>query len=135
MNLDLDSTNHSGDLLIRIETASVGYGSKQIYNALNAELRYRDRVALMGTNGSGKSTLFKRVCDELKPVSGVIRLGENVSIGFMQQETASFDGASTPLSYIRLATDISDTEARDILHYFLKQGRLGIHPYFRVELR
>ena len=82
----------------------------------------RDRVALMGANGSGKSTLFKLICDELKPVSGVIKLGENVSIGFMQQETPSFDGASTPLSYIRLATDISDTEARNILHYFLFQG-------------
>ena len=84
MNLDLDSTNHSGDLLIRIENASVGYGSEQIHNAFNDELRYRDRVALMGTNGSGKSTLFKLICDELKPVSGVIRLGANVSIRFMQ---------------------------------------------------
>jgi len=122
MKLDLDSTNRSGDMLIKIENASVGYGFKEIYHSLNAELRHGERVALMGANGSGKSTLFKLICDELKPVSGAIRLGTNVSIGFMSQETPSFDGARTTLSFIRMVTDISDTEARNFLHYFLFQG-------------
>lgn len=122
MKLDLDSTNRSGDMLIKIEDASVGYGSVQIFNSLDAELRFGERVALTGANGSGKSTLFKLICDELKPISGAIRLGTNVSIGLMPQETPSFDDATTPLAYIRSVTDISDTEARNFLHYFLFQG-------------
>ena len=122
MKLDLDSTNRSGDMLIKIEDAAIGYDSKQIYSSLDAELRFGERVALMGANGSGKSTLFKLICDELKPTSGAIRLGANVSIGFMPQETPLFKGASTPLSYIREVTDISDTEARNFLHYFLFKG-------------
>jgi ATP-binding cassette subfamily F protein 3 len=48
MKLDLDSANRSGDLLIKIEQAVVGYSTEPIYSALDLELRFGERIALMG---------------------------------------------------------------------------------------
>lgn len=122
MKLDLDAANRSGDLLISIEGATVGYGSTTIYESLSAELRHGERIALMGANGSGKSTLFRLMLGELEPTLGTLRFGTGVSIGYMPQENPVFGESDTPLSYIRSVTDISETGARNFLHYFLFQG-------------
>ena len=122
MKLDLDSANRSGDLLIKIEQAVVGYSTEPIYSALDLELRFGERIALMGGNGAGKSTLFKLFTEELKPNSGSIRIGTGVTVGYMPQETQNFGDSQTPLEFIRAVTDITDTEARNFLHFFLFQG-------------
>jgi ATP-binding cassette subfamily F protein 3 len=122
MRLDLDSAKRSGDMLVKIERAAVGYGSEPIYTPLDVELRYGERIALMGASGSGKSTLFKLLLGELTPLEGSLRLGTGVRVGYMPQESPSFSAGATPLSYIRSLTDIPHTEARNFLHFFLFQG-------------
>jgi ATP-binding cassette subfamily F protein 3 len=122
MKLDLAASKRSGDLLVRIESANAGYGSMPIFESLDLELRFGERIALMGANGSGKSTLFKLFLHQLEPTSGSVRIGFGVTIGYMPQESHVFDEGASPLSYIQSAADISDTEARNFLHYFLFQG-------------
>jgi ATP-binding cassette subfamily F protein 3 len=122
MKLDLDSANRSGDMVAKIENAVVGYARKPVYESFVAELRHGERIALMGANGAGKSTLFKLLRGEIVPSGGTFRLGTGVMIGYMPQESPSFESESTPLSYIRSVTDIPETEARNFLHYFLFQG-------------
>ena len=122
MKLDLDSARRSGDLLVSIQNAAFGHDGIPIFESLSAELRHGQRVALMGANGSGKSTLFRLVMGELDPVSGSLRIGTGVSMGYMPQEHPVFNNSDTPLSYIRSVTDISETEARNFLHCFLFQG-------------
>ena len=122
MKLDLDSARRSGDLLVSIQDAGFGHDGIPIFESLSAELRHGQRVALMGANGSGKSTLFRLVMGELDPVSGSLRIGTGVSMGYMPQEHPVFNNSDTPLSYIRSVTDISETEARNFLHCFLFQG-------------
>ena len=122
MKLELDSANRSGDLLIKLDQATVGYDSSPIYDSLDAELRFGERIALMGANGSGKSTLFKLFRNELELGSGSMQLGTGVTVGYMPQESQDFGGSRTPLAFIRSVTDITDTEARNFLHFFLFQG-------------
>lgn len=122
MRLDLDPAQRSGDLLISIENARVGYESKVIYESLTAELRHGERIALMGPNGSGKSTLFKLLQGELQESAGTVKFGTGVTVGYMPQESPRFDESATPLSYIRTVANIPETEARNFLHFFLFQG-------------
>jgi len=128
MKIDFDSANRSGDLLIKVENATVGYDADPVYNSLNAELRYGERIALMGANGSGKSTLFKLFQGELKPTVGNLRIGTGVTVGYMSQDLHNFESGATPLSYISSVADISDTEARNFLHFFLFQGDAVFTP-------
>jgi len=45
----------------------------------------KDKIAIVGKNGSGKSTLLKILIGEEKPDSGIIKIGENVKIGYLDQ--------------------------------------------------
>ena len=46
-----------------------------------------DRVGIIGPNGSGKSTLLDLIAGKILPTSGVIKLGETVHIGYLDQHT------------------------------------------------
>ena len=44
------------------------------------------RIALVGANGIGKTTLLKSILGLIKPYSGEVELGENLEIGYYEQE-------------------------------------------------
>ncbi|MBN4064150.1 ABC-F family ATP-binding cassette domain-containing protein [Dehalococcoides mccartyi] len=133
MKLDLNSVSRSGDLLIRADSVRAGYDRHTVYESLDVELRYGERIALMGSNGSGKSTLFKLIRADITPSGGTLKIGTGVSIGYMPQDSHSFDPGITPLTYIKSVTDIPDTEARNFLHYFLFQGDDVFTPVDRLS--
>ena len=46
------------------------------------------KIALVGANGIGKTTLLKSILGLIKPLSGSVELGENLQIGYFEQESA-----------------------------------------------
>ena len=52
---------------------------------LDREIRWADRVALIGLNGAGKSTLLDGLLGRLAPVEGRVRLGSGVVVGELGQ--------------------------------------------------
>ena len=46
-----------------------------------------DRVGIIGPNGSGKSTLLDLIARRKIPIEGEIRLGETISLGYLDQQT------------------------------------------------
>lgn len=63
----------------------IGY-EEPLSSPLNIELERGQKVALTGANGIGKTTLIKSVMGLVKPISGECELGENLSIGYFEQE-------------------------------------------------
>jgi ATPase subunit of ABC transporter with duplicated ATPase domains len=53
---------------------------------VNVYLEKGMKVALTGANGLGKSTLLKSLMGLLPPFSGEIETGENIEIGYFEQE-------------------------------------------------
>ncbi len=51
-----------------------------------------DRIGVVGVNGSGKSTLLRLLVGELPPVTGQVRLGSTVRLGYLSQEVAELPG-------------------------------------------
>jgi ATPase subunit of ABC transporter with duplicated ATPase domains len=47
------------------------------------------KIAIRGTNGLGKSTLLKTMLGMIPAISGNVELGEFVSVGYFEQESAS----------------------------------------------
>ena len=86
IHVDLRSTLRSGDLVLGLHDLSVGYEpEKPLVEVDEAEIRRGQRVALMGANGSGKTTLLRTILHRLNPLTGRVRMGSGVRIGYFAQ--------------------------------------------------
>ncbi|QCX34031.1 ABC-F type ribosomal protection protein [Caloramator sp. E03] len=61
------------------------YGIEVILKDITFAINEYEKVGLVGPNGAGKTTLFKIICNELKPDSGDIFIGQNKKIGYLSQ--------------------------------------------------
>ena len=64
----------------------IGY-DEPLSKALNISLERGQKVALTGANGIGKTTLIRSIMGLVKPLKGSCELGENLLIGYFEQET------------------------------------------------
>jgi ATP-binding cassette subfamily F protein 3 len=122
MKLAFDGTPASGNDVVMLEDVSLGYGERALVTGVDLILRQGERTALVGANGSGKTTLLRAIVGKLRPLSGRIRLGANVQIGYYSQEQEGLDETSTPFDEIRRVAAMGETETRSFLHYFLFSG-------------
>ena len=80
---------------LSVKELSFGYAQKPLLEHLSFLVKKDERVLILGANGTGKSTLMKLLADKLSPSGGKIRFGENVAIGYYDQETRSFHEEKT----------------------------------------
>lgn len=127
LNLANDATG--ARQVLSLENVGMAFGSHPLFNGVNLTLTHGQRVALIGPNGEGKTTLLRLIAGELAPTSGQIRLGSGVKLGYFAQEQERLDPASTPYNTIRaVAVDMSQTEVRSFLHFFLFAGDEAFVP-------
>jgi ATPase subunit of ABC transporter with duplicated ATPase domains len=106
-------------------------GSPPLFADVTFDIRYGDRIALIGHNGAGKTTLLRLIEGRLQPTSGRIRLGANVRLGVLSQESETLDLNRTVLATALAERPMSETDARNFLHYFLFVGD-AVHRSVRV---
>ena len=134
MNLSFDESLRSGQRVLTVAGLAFTYpGTGEVLKSVELELAYGDRVVLAGENGSGKSTLLKIIVGELAPDTGMLSLGSSVRIGYMPQEQEALPMEWTPLQLIQAARPMSETDARNFLHYFLFEGDGALLPIARLS--
>ena len=97
-------------------------GDRWLFRDVSLTLRHGERIALLGPNGTGKSTLIRIMLNELMPSEGNVRPGANIRFGYQPQTQDSLIPTDTALSTIRKATSMTETDARNLLHFFLFAG-------------
>jgi ATP-binding cassette subfamily F protein 3 len=122
MKLEFVDTPESGQDVLLLEDLAVGYDGEPLLVDVNRTLRAGERVALIGANGTGKTTLLRAIQGQIPPMSGEIRLGANVKVGYYAQEQETLDPNSTPIATIGRVAAMSETDVRSFLHYFLFTG-------------
>jgi ATPase subunit of ABC transporter with duplicated ATPase domains len=86
----------SGEDVVSLKNVHKGYGSRNIYEGLNFQVRRRERWCVMGVNGAGKSTLLKLVAGSTEPDEGSVALGGSVKMGYFAQHAMDLlDGEQT----------------------------------------
>ena len=90
-SIKLQSSGRSYAHVLSVEEISLGYGSLPVLEKVSFDVYRGDKVGLIGRNGSGKSTLLKALIGELEPISGRIRLGNNVDVAYFDQELSDLD--------------------------------------------
>ena len=80
-----------GDLVVRAEHVSMGFGDHLLYDDLNFDLPRGGIVGVIGANGAGKTTLFKLITGELKPLGGTLTVGSTVVLSYVDQLRGELD--------------------------------------------
>ncbi len=105
-----------------LEEVSVAYGERVIFAKLSMLVRKGDGVALVGPNGAGKTTLLKLLTGDLSPVSGRVKLGSRVKIGYFSQEHEGLNPKSSVVNEVMAEFGFSEERARHYLGAFMFQG-------------
>lgn len=77
-------------MLIEVNNLSLGYEKENVIENISFQVEKGDFVIVVGKNGAGKSTLIKGILGLIKPKSGEIKFGCDLTqreIGYMPQET------------------------------------------------
>ena len=75
---------------ITCKDLAVGYDGRAVASGINFSIDKGDYLCIVGENGAGKSTLVKTLLGLLKPVSGEIKFGDDLTsrdIGYLPQQT------------------------------------------------
>ena len=64
---------------ITCKDLAVGYDGRSVASGLNFSIDKGDYLCIVGENGAGKSTLVKTLLGLLKPVSGEIKFGDDLT--------------------------------------------------------
>lgn len=110
--------------LVDGENLKIGYGDKVVLSGVSFSIRSGERIGILGVNGAGKSTLVKAIVGELTPMSGELRRGQGLEIGyFAQHQLDQLRMDETPLEHLRhLGPDAREQELRDFLGTYRFSG-------------
>ncbi|WP_456488630.1 ribosomal protection-like ABC-F family protein [Caminibacter pacificus] len=78
-------------VMFEIENLTKSIGNKLLIKDFTTRILQKDKIAIVGKNGAGKSTLLKLLIGEEKPDSGIIKVGENLKIGYLDQRKSMLD--------------------------------------------
>jgi ATP-binding cassette subfamily F protein 3 len=132
-----DGPSRSGEIVVRVEGAVVGYlpgrGALEAngHDATDPTVVARapflaaqrgERIGIVGPNGAGKTTLLRTIAGELPPLDGSITFGNNTQLGYLAQLRGGAIPGTTVLDALLEAIPVTPGEARGYLARFLFRG-------------
>src|SRR5262245_32706853 len=76
------------------------YGDRTVLRGLSCTIYRGEKVGLMGPNGAGKSTFLRLLMGEELPDRGTLRLGQNVTTAYYDQEMRHLNPQKTILDEV-----------------------------------
>lgn len=125
VNLKFQTRKRGGDLVIRTADLEIGYqdGEKALFSVPDITLLRGECAALIGPNGAGKTTFLKTILGDLPPLSGDVKLGANLDVGYFAQAHQDLNETNTVLGEIQQAGNFqSENAARTYLGAYLFSG-------------
>jgi len=95
-----------GNVVVEVENLVKGFGDRLLFDGLSFTLPRNGIVGVIGPNGAGKTTLFKMIQGLEKPDSGTIKIGETVSISYVDQNRSGIDPKKTLWEVVSEGLDI-----------------------------
>ena len=112
-----------GDLVIEAQSLRKGYGNHLLIDDLSFRLPPGGIVGVIGPNGAGKTTLFRMIVGDEEPTDGTIRVGDTVSLGYVDQSRAELAADKT------VWEEISGGEAEVELGHRTMQSRAYVSQF------
>jgi ATP-binding cassette ChvD family protein len=84
-----------GNVVVEAEGLTKGFGDRLLIEKLDFRLPAGGIVGVIGPNGAGKSTLMHMITGADSPDSGILRLGETVKLGYVDQSRDALKADAT----------------------------------------
>lgn len=122
--LNFQMTDRSGKQVLMVRDFDLTVADKDLLDQVSFDVAFKDRTCLMGKNGSGKSTLIKYIMGlyENEQEDDHVRIGSNVSIGYIPQTITFENDNATILDVARKSYYGSETHLRASLAKFMFNG-------------
>ncbi|MBF9642656.1 MULTISPECIES: ABC-F family ATP-binding cassette domain-containing protein [Streptococcus] len=122
-NMTFQSEKNSGNVVLTVENAAIGYDEEVLSEPINLDLRKMNAVAIVGPNGIGKSTFIKSIVDQIPFIKGEKRFGANVEVGYYDQTQSKLTPSNTVLDELWNDFKLTpEVEIRNRLGAFLFSG-------------
>jgi ATP-binding cassette ChvD family protein len=95
-----------GGVVIEAEGLRKSFGNRLLIDDLNFKLPPGGIVGVIGPNGAGKTTLFRMITGQEQPDAGVLRIGDTVKLGYVDQSRDSLNPENTVWQEISGGTDV-----------------------------
>ncbi len=95
-----------GNVVVEVENLVKGFGDRLLFDGLSFTLPRNGIVGVIGPNGAGKTTLFKMIQGLEKPDNGMIKIGETVSISYVDQGRSGINPKKTLWEVVSEGLDI-----------------------------
>ena len=118
MDLSLNGWRGSNQVL-EFDNVTKEYSHRKILNRLTFLIRHGERVGLIGANGAGKSVMLRLILGKENPTLGEIKIGPSVKVGYYAQEHETLDFEQTVIDTVRLAGNMSESNAVSLLIRYL----------------
>ncbi|WP_288203563.1 ABC-F family ATP-binding cassette domain-containing protein [uncultured Streptococcus sp.] len=122
-NMTFHSEKTSGNVVLTVENAAIGYDGEILSEPINLDLRKMNAVVIVGPNGIGKSTFIKSIVDQIPFIKGEKRFGANVEVGYYDQTQSKLTASNTVLDELWNDFKLTpEVEIRNRLGAFLFSG-------------
>ncbi len=101
-----------GDLVVEIDHLKKGFGDVMLIDDLSLKIPPGAIVGIIGPNGAGKTTLFRMLTGQEKPDAGTVKVGETVSLGYVDQSRDALSSDKTVWEEISEGNDEIDLGKR-----------------------
>ena len=99
-------------LVVEARGVRKAYGDRLLMEDLSFKLPPGGIVGVIGANGAGKTTLFRMITGQEKPDAGELRIGENVTLAYVDQSRDALDGEKTVFQEVSGGLDQLDLGGR-----------------------
>jgi ATP-binding cassette ChvD family protein len=103
-----------GDLVIEAERLRKGYGDRLLIDDLSFKLPPGAIAGVIGPNGAGKTTLFRMITGQEKPDGGKLRIGDTVTLGYVDQSRETLNADKTVFEEISGGLDVIELGKKQV---------------------
>src|SRR6266576_2230190 len=120
----MQDIERAGTHVMTVTEATIGYPDKMLAKDISLILRRGECLGVIGPNGSGKTTFVKTILGKLPQLSGEVRWGSKVQIGYYAQQLEDLDDRNEIMMELRRVapSDATAGELRSFLAKFLFTG-------------
>ena len=120
----LKDIERAGTHVLTVTEARIGYPDKVLARDISLILRRAECLGVIGPNGSGKTTFVRTILQKIPALSGEVRWGSKVQIGYYAQQLEDLDDRNEIIMELRRVAPSTATagELRSFLAKFLFVG-------------
>jgi ATP-binding cassette subfamily F protein 3 len=116
--IKVENSEVKTNYILKVRDLSKSFNKLNLIKNLNFELKFGEKLCIVGKNGSGKSTLLKILTNKLNFNQGKILWSPQAEIGYYSQEFENINIENTIISEITKNSKELEAKARVILGCF-----------------